>query len=120
MDKIKKTYQYNALKKRYGIKEQDMNRFFRIVRRAEKRLWRDSFMCITEANYVRMPDSERERIMERITSLFVNQRKFCSEFIINDDCRGAALKLDFRSPNKESIAIDFGGYGIIAPDGMVD
>lgn len=99
----------DGLKRRYGINV-DMEHFFRVARRLECKLRRES------AIYLSVKDAKKpdfDKALERLLPMVNKKKLFRSEFYGNDDARGYALKLE---NNDESLFRDLGGYRILAPE----
>lgn len=115
--KISKQKQYDALDERYGIKERNIDTFFRSLRRYEVKISRMNEWACERENF-EWPENFDQKVTEKLASKFERVDLFRKELYINGDPRGYALKL--RIPENESRGIhrDWGGYAIIAPSGL--
>lgn len=116
MEIINKERQYKALDARYGIKERNIDTFFRSLRRYEVKISRMNAWACERENF-EWPENFDETIAKKLAAKFECPQLFLEEFYLNGDPRGYALKLNI--PNNEySIYRDLGGYGILAPANM--
>ncbi len=108
--------QFATLKERYGIVDgYYSHNVMNALIRWEKRISRANECQCEIPNFNR--ENEDERCRKALAKFFVHKDKFLSEFFINRDPRGYALKLDVPGERLE-MHRDFGGYYILAPDRM--
>ena len=115
--KISKRKQYDALDDRYGIKERNIDTFFRSLRRYEVKISRMNVWDCERPNF-KWPENFDQKVTEKLAAKFERADLFRKEFFINSDPRGYALKLRLEENESRQIHRDFGGYGILAPNGL--
>lgn len=115
--KISKQKQYDALDERYGIKERNIDTFFRSLRRYEVKISRMNFWDCERPNF-KWPENYKERVAEKLAAKFERADLFRKELFISGDPRGHALKLCIPYNECPNIHRDWGGDAIIAPNDL--